>query len=179
MQAGVLSVAIYVHTIRGVMSTKNEPKYRLPLPSPLLAKALASGMGEAVSPKINISLAGLAAANSSGNADEITWAAEAVFSRFEFSGKWDGDDDAAGTAAEEAAPRFTIYDLYFEVERLPETATKENALAALTVALAVVMRDVARTESAPTAISPVEFGILRQALATVVEVLSETNAAHD
>ena len=179
MQCRVLALPHFVFNIRGAMSTKTEPEYRLPLPSPLLAKALTTGIGEAVSPKINTSLADLAAANSSGNADEITGAAEAVLSRFEFSGKWNGDDDAAGIAAKEAAPRFTIYDLYFEVERLPDTATKENTLAALTVALAVVMKDVARTESAPTAISPVEFGILRQALATVVEVLSETNTAHD
>ena len=65
-------------------------------------------------------------------------------------------------------------DGYFALNRLQEGASKERAMEALIVALAVVMKDAAKAESEKRGVTTIEFGLLRQALAVVIEVFTET-----
>lgn len=170
------------------MSTNSDPDYRLPLPTPAQAKSLAVGTEAAISPVITTSLAELATANASGNPATIASAVDAVIGKFTIASDADAaietDDDGlalnfqipvpASSVGNAHGDRFSIYDLYFEVDRLPESATKAQALDALTVALAVTMKDVAKAEGEKRGVTTIEFGLLRQALAVVVEVLTET-----
>lgn len=148
------------------MSTTSEPEYRLPLPTPAQAKALAEGIEVAIPPDLATSLAELAAANGSGDIRSIEETTAAVVARFTL-------DPAHNLPCGAAGDRFTIYAAYFELNRLPDNASKQRAMEALTVALAVVMKDAARAETAKGGVTPVEFGILRQAFAVVIETLSE------
>jgi len=161
--------------------------YRLPLPTPAQAKSLAEGIEAAISPVIT-SLAELATANASGDPSTIASAADAVIGKFttavEANLAIEADDDGltlnfpipvpADSVGKSLGDRFNIYDLFFEVNRLPESATNAQALEALTVALAVVMKDAAKAESEKRGVTTIEFGLLRQALAVVIEVLIET-----
>ena len=151
---------------RNVGVMKQEPAYRLPLPAPALTKSLAEGAGAAISPTIKSTLESLAVANAGGDLGGTN------------------DDDTGLTlnfpipmpaTSVEKAPgdRFGIYEAYFELDRLPESATKAQAMDALTVALAIVMEDAKKTEASRCGVSPIEFAILRQAFAVVVETLSE------
>jgi len=153
------------------MSTTPEPEYRLPLPTPAQAKSLAESVESAVSPDLIISFAELAAANASGNAASIDAAADAVIGKFEIQHE-------KVSTAESTCQRFSIYDAYFLVNRMPDGAPKRRALEALTIALAVVMKDAAKAEVEERGVTPIELGILRQALAVVIEVLTETATAH-
>lgn len=149
------------------MSTSSEPEYRLPLPTPAQAKSLAERIEAAVSPVIATSIAALAHANASANAATIGSAADAVIEKFTFASAPHGNGVPD-------TDRFRIYDAYFALNRLPDTAPKERAMQALTVALAVVIKDVAKAEAEKRGVTPIEFGILRQSLAAVIEILSET-----
>jgi len=151
------------------MSTKTELEYRLPLPTPAQAKSLAAGIEAAISPTIKTSLAELAAANASGDGGIIKATAEAVISKFDFT-------TTVSKADKAGCERFTIYDTYFALERLPDDAPKKRGMEALTVALAVVMKDAAEAEAEKRGVTSIEFGTLRQALAVVIEVLSETQS---
>jgi hypothetical protein len=121
----------------------------------------------AISPAITISLAELAVANASGDVGVIEAAAEAVIGKFDFTSK-------VPEANYEGCDRSTIYDVYFALDRLPDDALRKHGMEALTVALAVVMKDAAKTEAETRGVTSIEFGTLRQALAVVIEVLSET-----
>lgn len=170
------------------MSTKAETEYRLPLPTPAQAKSLAVGLAAAVSPAIINALAELATANASGNPATIASVADAVIVKLAIEGDADAaieaDDDAltlnlpipvpASGVGSTHRDRFTIYDAYFALNRLTEGASKDRAIEALTVALAVVMKDAAKAESEKHGVTTIEFGLLRQALAVLIEVLSET-----
>lgn len=149
------------------MNTTIESDYRLPLPTPSQAKSLAEGIEAALSPIVANSLAELATANSSGNGDSIVAAANGVIGKFDFVG-------TSGEPPDTGCERFTIYDGYFALDRLPDSAPKERAMEALTFALAVVMKDTAKAEAEKRGVTPIEFGILRQALAVIIEVLSES-----
>jgi hypothetical protein len=167
---------------------ENEPAYSLPLPTPGQVKLLAVGIEAAISPVITISLAELATANASCNPKAIAAAANAVIGRFTILGEADAarevDDDGltlnfpipvpADSVGQTHCDRFTIYDAYFALNRLPDAASRERAMAALTVALAVVMKDAGQAEQGKRGVTTIEFGMLRQALAVVVEVLTET-----
>ena len=173
------------------MNTTIESDYRLPLPTPAQAKSLAEGIEAAVSPVITTSLAELATANASGNLATIASAADAVIGKFTIAVEADApieadDEDLtlnfpipvpADSVGKAPGDRFNIYDLFFEVNRLPESATKAQALEALSVALAVVMKDAAKAESEKRGVTTIEFGLLRQALAVVIEVLTETETS--
>lgn len=149
------------------MSTTTEPEYHLPLPTPAQAKSLAEGVEAAISPNLTTSLAELAIANASGNVAIIAAAADAAINKFAVQSE-------QVATAEADCRRFTIYDAYFLLNRLLDSAPKSHAMEALTVALAVVMKDAAKTETEKRGVTPIEFGILRQAFAVVIEVLSET-----
>ena len=140
------------------MSTSSEGEYRLPLPTTAQAKSLAVGIEAAISPVITTSLAELATANASGNSAAIASAADAVFGKFTIAGETNAADDdgltlnfpipvPASSIGNAHGDRFTIYDAYFALNRLEECASKERAMEALTVALAVVMKDAAKAES--------------------------------
>lgn len=148
---------------------KSEPAYRLPLPSPALAKSLAEGAGAAASPTLNATLESLAADNAGNDLAGLN--DNGVTRNFPIPVPADRVGKAPGD-------RFTIYDLYFEVDRLPESATKAQAMEALTAALAIVMSDTKQTEAAQRGVSPIEFAILRQAFAVVIDVLSEINSTN-
>jgi len=172
----------------GAMSTKTESEYRLPLSARAKDKSLAVGIEAAISPVITTSLPELATANASGNSATIASAADAVIGKFTIAGEAnaasEADDDGltlnfpipvpASSVGNAQSDRFTIYDGYFALNRLQEDASKERAMEALTVALAVVMKDAAKAESEKRGVTTIEFGLLRQALAVVIEVLTET-----
>ena len=154
------------------MSTTSEPDYRLPLPTPTQAKSLAEGIEAAIPPVIAAALAELAAANGSGDLAAIEAVTDTVVAKFAIA-------HARDTSGLTAGDRYTIYDAYFALNRLPDNATKERAMEVLTVALAVVMKDAGKAEAASSGVTPIEFGILRQALAVVIETLTEANLIND
>ena len=66
-----------------------------------------------------------------------------------------------------------IYDLYFSVNRLPDSASKNDIVKALTIALAVVMRNTADVERRSSSLTPVEFGLLKQSFAAAIAILRD------
>jgi hypothetical protein len=85
MQGGPLATGLFSQNVGGAMSTKTEPAYRPPFPTPAQAKSLATGIEAAISPTTTTSLAEFAVANASGDVGSIEAAVEAVIGKFDFT----------------------------------------------------------------------------------------------
>ena len=145
-----------------------EPDYRLPLPTPVAAKSLAVGLGGAVTPEVLQALTELEKVGGAVPPDQVAIVLDRIITELALA---DTVDDKAMLPPPEN--RGEIYDFYFAVERLPESAGKDKILRALVVALAVVMKNTAALESANSKVSPVEFGLLHHTFTVIVESLRE------
>jgi hypothetical protein len=144
---------------------------RLVLPTPDMAKSLADDAGGAVSSETSNMLAGLERASGALLPEKVVAICNLVLTEARAAG---ADSNSPGHFPPDG--RGPTYDFYFAVERLPKSAKKDAIMAALTVATAVAMKNTATLEQGTSAISRVEFGLLRHAFAVIVEALQELAA---
>lgn len=155
------------------MNTSNtdsakDPAYRLLLPTPAMLKSLASSSAGAVSAEAHRVLAELERANGPVPPEQVAIICDRIITELAVT-------DAVTNVPAPSLPEGhgPIYDFYFAVDRLPASAGKDAIIRALAVAVAVVMKNSAALEQGRSGVTTVEFGLLRQAFAVIVESLRE------
>jgi hypothetical protein len=149
-------------------SPPSDPENWLLLPSPEAIKSLTDDATGAISDECHSVLADLQKCNGAVSPEEVKTICDRVIAEYAIA-----DTTADGLATTKPEGHGPIYDFYFAVQRLPASTGKDAMLRALAVALAVVMKNSAALEQGTSGISPIEFGLLRQAFAVVVESLRE------
>ena len=149
-------------------NSSGDPGYRLLLPTPEMVEALADGAAGAASNEVRRVLAELETINGPVPSEQVAIICDRIVTEFAVA-----DTVATDSAAPGPEGRGPIYDVFFAVDRLPASAGKDTIIRALAVALAVVIKNTVALEAGTSGVSPVEFGLLRQAFATIVEALRE------
>jgi hypothetical protein len=150
--------------------TNSERTYQFELPTPRATLSLASGMEMRPKKEILRSLSELQ--QGLGDLELIIPLCDRVISRFPIG---PAKSQVADTNAAPNEVRSIIYDRFFDVERASNSVGKNKILETLVRGLAIVMLNTFTLEGTVSRISQVEFGLLHQSFAVIIESLQEVS----